>query len=125
MMSESLLFDCTKIILMIPSSTYSFTNFVQMSTCFVRFDVDMFLLMKMAPTLSTQTVMGSLTLIFMLSKSCSTNMISLTASDSATHSASLLLKVTLCCAFDRQLIGTPFTYKIKPDTLCLESGSPA
>ena len=77
----------------------------------------------MAAVLSTRTITGSCVWICILSHSCCKNLTSLTASDSANHSASVLDKVTDCWAFDFQTTGTPCTYILYPLTLLLVSGS--
>ncbi len=125
LMLLSLSADLTKMILMILFSMYSVTNLKCMSTCMEHPLVVIILVMKIAPTLSTQIIIGHLTLIFMLCNRWSTNMSFSTASDAATYSASELDNATLCWALDLQLIGTPQTQSTKPEMIVLLSGSPA
>ena len=111
MMSESLFSDRTNRIFTIPfsQSQYSLTNLLRISTCLVLLDVVIFSDKNMAPTLSTLTITGKWTSIFILFSSHTRKIMSFTDSDNATHSASQLLRVTHLWAFDFQQIGTPCT----------------
>ena len=74
---------------------------------------------KIAPALSMLTKTGSLTDMFMLHNHCITKITSLTASKSATHTASELDSVMLLCVLHHQDTGTPKTYKMNPLTFLL------
>ena len=80
---------------------------------------------KIAPTLSTLTVIFSLTSRLMLFSDIQMNFTSLATSDHSTYSASFELNVTIICALGRQLIGALFKRIINPDTLILYSLLPA
>jgi len=60
-MSAQFSLVCTNMILMNPSSMNSWTKWYRMSMCFILWLVVMFLDMKMAPTLSTLTIIGNFT----------------------------------------------------------------
>ena len=78
-----------------------------MSMCLVQHMVVTLLAINMEPMLSTLTMTGYLTAIFMLPNSCTANITSSTASDKAIYSAYELERETLFCNFDRQEAGTP------------------
>ena len=82
------LLNWEKLILIVPSLKYLLAYFVYKSISLVQILVVKFLDIKIAPTLSTRTIIGSFTLLLILSKICGTNIIYFIASYKATHSAS-------------------------------------
>ena len=97
--SVSLFADSTKMILTTLSSQYWLVYLVRTSKCFVPLVPLIFLDVKIAPILSTRTVIGRFTLIPKLSSSCNTQIISFVAPKREIHSASVLDIVTLRWAF--------------------------
>ena len=74
-----------------------------------------------APTLSTCTVMGNSTSIFMVCNNCTMNFNSFTTSDSAMYSASVVDNTTHFIHLLIQAIGIPQIYMMYPNTLILVS----
>ena len=90
-----------------------------MSICFVLLLVVLLLNNQIAPTLSTCTVMGRSTEIFMVCNNCTMNLNSFTTSDSAMYSASVVDITTLFIPLLLQAIGIPQKYMMYPKTLIL------
>ena len=104
-----------------PFSIYYLTNDVLMSICLVLSLVVQLLDNQIAPTLSTCTVIGSSTSIFMVCNNCTMNFNYFTTSDSAMNSASVLDSTTLFIPLLLQAIGIPQKYMMYPKTLILVS----
>ena len=96
-----------------------------MSMCFVHDVVVMLLAINMVPTLSTLIVTGYWRKMFMLHRSLTTKITSLTASNKAICFAFELESNTLFCNFNCQEIIMPSTCSINQLMLCLFTGSPA
>ena len=92
-----------------------------MSMCFVLSSVFLLFEGHIAPTLSTCTVMGNSTSIFMVCNNCTMNFNSFTTSESAIYSASVVDYTMLFIPFLLQAIGIPQKYIIYPYTLILVS----
>jgi len=80
--------------------------------------------MKIAPMLSTQTIMGNSTSMPIKSRPWMMNLLSFVASDRGTNSGSLEDRVMLLWAQLFQLMGTPIRKMQNPMTLILVSVSP-
>ena len=89
--------------------------------CFVLSLVVLLLDSQIAPTLSTYTVIGSFTSIFIVCSNCTMNFSSFTTSDSAMYSASVVDRTTLFIPLLLHAIGIPQKYMIYPKTLILVS----
>ena len=76
-----------------------------MSICFVLSHVFLLFESHIAPTLSTCTVIGSSTVMFMVCYSCTMNFNSFTTSESAMYSASVFDSTTLFIPLLLQAIG--------------------
>ena len=74
-----------------------------------------------APTLSTCTVIGNSTAMFMVCNSCTMNFNSFTTSESAMYSASVVDSTTLFIPLLLQAIGIPQKYITYPNILILVS----
>ena len=78
-----------------------------MSICFVLSPVFLLFDSHIAPTLSTSTVIGSSTVMFMVYNSCTMNFYSFTTSEIAMYSASVVDSTTLFIPLILQAIGIP------------------
>ena len=92
-----------------------------MSMCFVLSPVFLLFESHIASTLSTCTVIGNSTVMFMVCNSCTMNFSSLTTSESAIYSASVVDSTTLFIPLLLQAIGNPQKYITYPYTLILVS----
>ena len=92
-----------------------------MSMCFVLSPVFLLFESHIAPTLSTCTVIGNSTVMFMVCNSCTMNFNSFTTSESAIYSASTVDSTTLFIPLVLQAIGIPQKYIRYPYTLILVS----
>ena len=92
-----------------------------MSICFVLLLVVLLLDNQIAPTLSTCTVIGNYTSIFMVCNNCTMNFSSFTTSDNAMYSASVVDNTTLFVPLLLQAIGIPQKYMMYQKTLILLS----
>ena len=119
--SASFSSDFTNLMIILPSSCYSLTNDVLMSICFVLSLVVRLWDNQIAPTLSTCTVIGSSTSMFMVCNNYTMNFISFTTSDSAMYSVSVVDSTTLFIPLLCQAMGIPQKYMMYPNTLILVS----
>ena len=81
-----------------------------MSMCFVLSPVFLLFESHIAPTLSTCTVFGNSTVMFIVCNSCTIFLLSFTTSESAIYSASLVDSTTLFIPVLLQAIGIPQKY---------------
>ena len=89
--------------------------------CFVLSPVVQLLDNQIAPTLSTCTVIGSSTSMFMVCNNYTMNFSSFTTSDSAMYSASVVDITTLFIPLLCRAMGIPQKYMMYPNTLILFS----
>ena len=92
-----------------------------MFMCFVLSPVLLLFESLIAPTLSTCTVVGDSTSIFMVCNNCTMNFYSLTTSERTRYSASVVDNTTLFIPLLLQAIGILQKYMIYPYTLILVS----
>ena len=107
----------------IPFSMYSFTNRYLVWMCLVLL-IDEFLVINIAPLLSTMTLLGKLMMNPKNSRIIITNMRSFHTSEISIYLASDDDWETTFCCFDPQTIGLSFRNIIQPEILFLLTLSP-